>query len=68
MFLLLILSVLLIFLIYKWGTSTFDYFEKREIPYLKPTFFFGNAAYILTRKFSFPDIIKSRYFALKNEK
>ncbi|KAF5293391.1 hypothetical protein FQA39_LY02876 [Lamprigera yunnana] len=36
-----ILGLLLLLSIYKYGTHKFDYWEKRNIPFIKPTFFFG---------------------------
>lgn len=32
---------LLLYALYKWATSKFDYFEKRGVSYIKPRFFFG---------------------------
>jgi hypothetical protein len=63
-----VLSILLIFLIYKWGTSTFDYFEKRGVAHKKPIFLFGNASNVLTRKLAFPEIVKKIYNDFPNEK
>lgn len=36
MALILYLGVLALYLIYKWATSTYDYFEKQGIPFRKP--------------------------------
>jgi cytochrome P450 family 9 len=68
MFLFLILVVLLIFLAYKWGTSSFDHFEKRGIPYEKPIFFAGNSENFFTRKQALPDLVRARYEKFKSEK
>lgn len=43
MFVELLLFVILIsYLFYKWAISKNDYFERRNIKYMKPNFLFGN--------------------------
>lgn len=39
----LLLLLNLIFYLYFYYTQTFDYFEKRNIKFMKPVIFFGNA-------------------------
>nr|AJN91183.1 cytochrome P450 monooxygenase CYP345A4 [Cnaphalocrocis medinalis] len=51
----LLLFLTLIFTIYFYFTSTFDYFEKRGIKYKKPIIFFGNLAARFASKRSFHD-------------
>ncbi|KAM3965227.1 cytochrome P450 9e2-like [Aphomia sociella] len=49
----LLLLFTLIFAIYFYYTSTFDYFEKRGIKYMKPTIFVGNMGRRINSKESF---------------
>ncbi|XP_046658572.1 cytochrome P450 6a2-like isoform X1 [Homalodisca vitripennis] len=39
---LILLVILCLFLLYKYWTSEYSYWEKRNVPYLKPSFPFGN--------------------------
>lgn len=48
-----VLFVTIIFAIYFYYTSTFDYFEKRGIKYMKPTIFVGNMGKRIRSKESF---------------
>lgn len=63
-----ILVILAIILIYKWGTSTFDYFEKKGIPYNKPIFLVGSRLGMILKQGSIVDFISKIYNEFKNEK
>lgn len=41
-FLVFVAISLISFLFYKWATQNNDYFERRNVKYLKPTFLIGN--------------------------
>lgn len=63
-----ILVILAIILIYKWGISTFDYFEKKGIPYNKPIFLVGSRLGMILKQGSIVDFISKIYNEFKNEK
>ncbi|KAH8279488.1 hypothetical protein KR026_011262, partial [Drosophila bipectinata] len=49
------------FLLYKWGTSTFNAFEDRKLPYEKPWPFLGNFASSALQKMSFQRQLSEYY-------
>jgi hypothetical protein len=49
------------FLFYKWATATYDYFEKRGVKFIKPTFLIGSNSNMFLNKMSLPDIVKKWY-------
>jgi hypothetical protein len=63
-----IILLVVAFLLYKWGTSTFDYFEKRGIPYNKPLPFVGSRIGMLLRNSSAVDFLMEIYNEFKDEK
>lgn len=63
-----ILVILAIILIYKWGTSTFDYFEKKGVPYNKPFFLIGSRSGMFWKQGSIVDFLSSLYNEFKDEK
>jgi cytochrome P450 family 9 len=63
-----IFLAVIFYLIYKWGTSTFDYFEKKGIPYNKPYPFIGSRIGMLLRNSSAIDFILELYNEFKDEK
>jgi hypothetical protein len=63
-----IILLVVAFLLYKWGTSTFDYFEKRGIPYNKPLPFVGSRIGMLLRNSSAVDFLMEIYDEFKDEK
>lgn len=66
--LLLIAAVFLIaFAFYKWATVNNDYFEKRNIRFEKPTFFFGNSGGAYANKYTAPELGDKIYNAFPNE-
>ncbi|KAL7031685.1 hypothetical protein ACKWTF_007101 [Chironomus riparius] len=64
----LVLILAIIYLIYKWGTNTFDYFEKRGIKYNKPLFLVGSRLSILLKNSSMVDSVQKTYKEFRNEK
>jgi hypothetical protein len=68
MALILYLVALSLYLIYKWATSTYDFFEKQGVKFRKPVPMFGTNANIITRKKPFTDILDDWYYEFTNEK
>jgi hypothetical protein len=58
----------LVWLLYKWSTSGFDYFEKLGIPFEKPLPLVGNLLDLVLQKRSSLDIYRSSYEKFKNFK
>ncbi|XP_050515322.1 cytochrome P450 6j1-like [Diabrotica virgifera virgifera] len=56
-----ILIALIGLLIYKYLTRHFDYWEKRNVPYLKPTLLFGNFKDVFTCKLTIQEHLKNLY-------
>ncbi|CAG9838968.1 unnamed protein product [Diabrotica balteata] len=52
---------LIILLIYKYLTRYFDYWEKRNVPYFKPTLVFGNFKDVFTFKITIQEQLKKLY-------
>ncbi|PSN50995.1 hypothetical protein C0J52_08595 [Blattella germanica] len=42
--------IVCLYVIYRYVTKNDDYFKKRNVPYLKPTFYIGNVLPVLTKK------------------
>lgn len=57
-----------IFLVYKWATQNDDYFEKKGVPALKPTLFFGNSVDFFTKKVDLIEFVRKLYDDFPNEK
>lgn len=53
---------------YKWGTQHHDYFTKRDIKQMTPTFLVGNSGGFLTRKHTAPEYAMKIYNAFSNER
>ncbi|XP_069676321.1 cytochrome P450 9e2-like [Periplaneta americana] len=51
--------------LYFYGTRNFNYFEKRNVAFIKPTAFIGTLGPMLFRKQSFSDNILSQYNEMK---
>lgn len=64
----LFLSAIVLYVIYKWSISTFDYFEKQGIPFRKPVPLLGTQGNFVTRKKAFVDAIQETYYEYRNEK
>lgn len=50
-----------VFLVYKWATQNDQYFVKRGVPALKPSFLFGNSADFFTKKIDLIEFVKKLY-------
>lgn len=59
-YILLVIGVLL-FIVYKWSISTYDFFEKKEIAFIKPIPLFGNMKEMLLKKSDFLTFAKNLY-------
>lgn len=64
----LILIIVALLLVYKWGTSTFDYFEKRGIPYNKPLFLVGSRLGLVLRNITMVEAVQKTFYEFPNEK
>lgn len=51
----------IIFIMYKWSISTYDFFEKKGIAFIKPIPFFGNMKEMLLKKSDFLTFAKKLY-------
>ncbi|CAD7083918.1 unnamed protein product [Hermetia illucens] len=56
-----------LFAIYKWLTATYDFFEKKNVPYDKPVIFFGNMRSMVLRQESMFDMFKRFYMKYKDD-
>ena len=58
------------YLFYKWGISTYDYFEKRDVKFIKPVFLMGSNTNMFFNKLSLPDLVQKWYNMpeIRNEK
>ncbi|ETN63769.1 cytochrome P450 [Anopheles darlingi] len=59
------LAIVLV-LLYRWSTSTFDYFEKRKIPYVKPVPFFGQVLSFFVQQKHAVDVASEGYKMFPN--
>lgn len=59
---------LLVYLFCKWATANNDYFEKRGIRQMKPTFLIGNNSDALLRKLTVPEFAMRIYNQFPKEK
>lgn len=62
------LVLLLVYFLYKWSTSKFDYFAKVGVPFEKPLPLFGNALSVVLQRESLIDLINRSYYKFKNSK
>lgn len=60
--------ILCIYALYKWITKHYDYFEKQNIPHLKPTFLFGNTGPLMLRKLTINKFISNLYNSFPSER
>ncbi|XP_055539815.1 cytochrome P450 9e2-like [Wyeomyia smithii] len=51
---------------YRWSIATFDYFERRSVPYRKPIPLFGNFWHLFTGKIHSNDVISEGYRLFPN--
>ncbi|CAG9808691.1 unnamed protein product [Chironomus riparius] len=66
--LLFLLIVVLVYLFYKWSTSTYDFFRKQGIPFRKPVPLLGSNANMFIRRKPFHEIIDEWFHEFENEK
>lgn len=59
---------LFIILFYKYMTSYYDYWKKRKVPYLEPSFPFGNIKDLVLNKIYVGDCYKNLYNQMSGEK
>lgn len=62
------LFVIVIIAIYKYLTRNDDMFEKRGIPYLKPTILLGNLGALATGRENGIEYFQNKYDLFKDEK
>nr|CAD7457129.1 unnamed protein product [Timema tahoe] len=65
---LLVIVATLFFFLYRYFTSTFDYFKVRGIPYLEPTPFFGNIKDLILMRISGAEQSQNLYRDLKQHR
>lgn len=63
-----ILIITVLYLIYKWGISTFDYFEKKGVKFNKPHFLVGSRLEMVLGQGSIVDFVMKLYNEFKSEK
>lgn len=61
------ISVLL-YVAYKWGTSTFGFFKDKGVAFLKPWPILGNFDVMLFKNKTFHDFVEDVYTQFKDEK
>uniref|UniRef100_A0A182MCK8 CRAL-TRIO domain-containing protein n=1 Tax=Anopheles culicifacies TaxID=139723 RepID=A0A182MCK8_9DIPT len=57
---------LALYLFYRWSVATYDYFEKRNIPYVKPVPFFGQVWSFFTQGKHAVDVASEGYYMFPN--
>lgn len=62
------LLIVTAYLIFKWGTSTFDYFEKKQVKFNKPHFLVGSRLGMVLGQGTIVDFSMKIYNEFKNEK
>lgn len=55
------------YVFYKWATSKNNYFQKRNLKFMKPTFLVGNTGGMFSRKFTATEFSEYIYKAFPNE-
>ncbi|XP_059610424.1 probable cytochrome P450 9f2 [Phlebotomus argentipes] len=63
-----LLVTILGYFAYKWGTSTYDLFEKRGLKFIPPVPFFGNFKHMALQTKTFYDLMHELYNHFPNEK
>ena len=58
---------LILYAFYKWATANNDYFERRNIKYLKPKFLIGNIAGAYFNKYTGAEFSEKLYQAFQDE-
>lgn len=57
-----------LFELYKWATVNSDYFAKKKLKHLKPSFLLGNTAGLFLKQCNLPEFFDSIYNRYPNEK
>ncbi|XP_061513004.1 cytochrome P450 9b1-like [Anopheles gambiae] len=57
---------LALYLFYRWSIATYDYFEKRNVPYVKPVPFFGQVLSFFTQGRHAVDVASEGYHMFRN--
>uniref|UniRef100_A0A182IZA7 Uncharacterized protein n=1 Tax=Anopheles atroparvus TaxID=41427 RepID=A0A182IZA7_ANOAO len=58
--------IVALFLFYRWSTATYDYFQKRNVPFVKPFPFFGQVLSFFTQKKHVIDVASEGYHMFPN--
>lgn len=66
-FLLIAALLLILYAFYKWATINNDYFERRNIKYMKPTFLIGNMIDVYLNKYTGAEYSYKLYKTFPNE-
>lgn len=53
--------------IYKWATLNNDYFDKRNLKYMKPRFLIGNTGGLFVNKYTAAEFAQKLYQAFPDE-
>lgn len=53
---------------YKWATINNEFFERRNIKYMKPSFFVGNTGGLFCNQYTVVDFARKVYQEFPNEK
>lgn len=67
MFVVLAICVIL-YLLYKWGIANNDYFEKKGVAFIKPTFLIGSNGHFFVNKMALHEVVQKWYKELAGEK
>lgn len=67
-FLVLVILVVIGFLIYKKGTKNGDYFSKRNVPHMNPTFFFGSTGGLYMKQYRPAEFYQHLYNSFPKDK
>lgn len=59
--------LLLSYAFYKWATLNNDYFERRNIKYMKPSFLIGSTGVAFSNKYSAVEFAQRLYNAFPDE-
>ena len=61
-------GIVLIYAFYKWATVNKDYFSKRRIKQLEPTFLVGNTFGLFANRYDPTEFFDSIYYRFSKEK
>lgn len=60
--------LLVVYLLYKWSTSKFNYFAKAGVPFEKPWPLVGNVLNVVLQRESIIDLVNRSYYKFKGSK